>query len=110
VDDLLFTSKIRTAAAKLGVPVTFARSGAAALESMRQSRPSAVIFDLDSARLDPLATLAAMRGDPDLDAIPTVGFVSHVHVDVVDAARRAGIGEVMARSAFTNRLAEILTR
>jgi len=51
-----------------------------------------------------------MRGDPALASIPTVGFVSHVQTDLIDAARQAGVGEVMARSAFTARLAEILTR
>jgi hypothetical protein len=39
-----------------------------------------------------------------------VGFVSHVRADLIDAARSAGVGEVLARSAFTARLAEILTR
>ncbi len=38
----------------------------------------------------------------------TIGFVSHVQSDVIDAARSAGVGEVLARSAFTARLADIL--
>jgi len=75
---------------------------------MRKDAPSLVIFDLNSARTDPLATVAAMKGDPALASIPTIGFVSHVQTDLIDAARRAGIGDVMARSAFTARLAEIL--
>jgi PleD family two-component response regulator len=106
----MFTSKIRAAAAGIGVDVKFPKSGAAALEDMRRTPPSVVIFDLNSARLDPMGTLAAMQAEPALSAIPTVGFVSHVRVDVIDAARKAGIGEVMARSAFTERLAEILSR
>ena len=51
-----------------------------------------------------------MRADPALAAIPTVGFASHVQTDVIEAARRAGVGEVLARSAFTQRLPEILGR
>ena len=110
VDDLMFSSKIKTAAAQLGVTVTFARSPEAALAEMRNSAPSLVILDLNSLRLDPIGTVATMRRDPALASIPTVGFVSHVRTDVIDAARQAGVGEVMARSAFTERLAEILTR
>ena len=110
LDDLLFTSKIRSAATQAGVPVTFARGAAAALDQMRASAPSLVILDLNNPRTDPLGTLAAMRADPVLAAIPTVGYVSHVDTATIDAAREAGISEVLARSAFTTRLPEILGR
>jgi hypothetical protein len=33
-----------------------------------------------------------------------------VQTDVIEAARKAGVGEVMARSAFAQRLPEILER
>jgi PleD family two-component response regulator len=110
LDDLMFTSKIRTAAAQLGVTVVFARSSEAALAEMRKSAPSLVIFDLNNARTDPLGTVAAMKQDASLASIATLGFASHVQTDVIDAARRAGVGEVLARSAFTMRLGEILVQ
>lgn len=106
----MFTSKIKSAATQLGVQVTFARSSAGALTEMRGQAPAIVIFDLNSTRTDPMGTVAAMKADPALAAIPTVGFVSHVQTELIDAARQAGIGEVMARSAFTQRLPEILSR
>jgi len=109
VDDLMFTSKIKNAAGQLGVPLAFARSSGSALEQMRQTAPSLVIFDLNSARTDPLGTVAAMKRDPALASIPIVGFVSHVQTDLIEAARQAGVDDVMARSAFTARLGEILT-
>jgi CheY-like chemotaxis protein len=110
VDDLMFTSKIRAAAKPLGVTVSFARSAQAALDSMRAQSPALAIFDLDNPRTDPIATLVAMREDEALCRIPTIGFVSHVHAHLIDAARGAGITEVMARSAFTAKLPEILSR
>lgn len=110
VDDLMFTSKIKTTASQLGLPLAFARSSAAALEQMRREAPSLVILDLNSARTDPLGTVTTMKADAALAAIPTVGFVSHVQADLIDAARRAGVDEVLARSAFTMHLPEILTR
>ena len=108
VDDLLFSSKIRTVAKQAGVPLTFARTPADILERARSDRPSLVIFDLDSAKTDPIATIAALKADPGLADIPTLGFVSHVHADVIDAARRAGAGQILARSAFAGNLADIL--
>jgi len=110
LDDLMFTSKIKTAANQLGVSVAFARSSASALAEMRKAAPSLVIFDLNNPRTDPLGTVGVMKADPALSAIRTLGFASHVQTDVIDAARAACVDEVLARSAFTARLGEILQR
>ena len=110
LDDLMFTSKIKTTAGRIGVAVTFARSADVALSEMRKAAPSLVIFDLNNPRTDPLGIVAAMHADPALAAIPTVGFVSHVDTAVINAARQAGVTEVLARSAFTTQLADILKR
>jgi CheY-like chemotaxis protein len=109
VDDLMFTSKIRTAASQLGVAVTFARSRDAALTEMKKAAPSLVILDLNAGRTDPLGIVTSMKADPALAAIPTVGFVSHVQTDLIEQARQAGVSDVMARSAFTMKLGEILS-
>jgi PleD family two-component response regulator len=109
LDDLMFSSKIKTTAGQLGVAVTFARSADAALSEMRKTAPSLVILDLNNARTNPLGIVASMKQDPALAAIPTVGYASHVQTDVIDAARQAGVGNVMARSAFTQQLPEILS-
>ena len=106
----MFSSKIKTAANQLGVAVTFARSADAALAEMRKGAPSLVILDLNSARANPLGIVAQMKEDAALAAIPIVGYASHVQTDVIDAARQAGVGEVLARSAFTQQLADILKR
>jgi DNA-binding NarL/FixJ family response regulator len=108
VDDLLFSSKIRTTARQAGVELTFARTPAEILEQARTLHPSLVIFDLNSAKAAPIDTISALKRDASLSAIRTLGFVSHVHTGLIDAARAAGVDEVMARSAFAARLAEIL--
>ena len=108
LDDLMFTSKIKTTASQLGVAVVFARSADAALGEMRRTPPSLVILDLNNARTNPLGLVSSMKQDPSLASIPTVGYASHVQVDVIDAARQAGVGQVMARSSFTQQLANIL--
>ena len=60
LDDLMFSSKIRSTANHLGVTVTFARSSSAALEQMRADPPTLVILDLNNARTDPFGTLAQL--------------------------------------------------
>src|ERR1700738_1144831 len=92
LDDLMFSSKIKTTAGQLGVAVIFARSADAALSEMRKTAPSLVILDLNNARTNPLGIVASMKQDPALAAIPTVGYASHVQTDVINAARQAGVG------------------
>jgi PleD family two-component response regulator len=110
VDDLMFRSKIKSTATPLGVAVTFAGSSAAALTAMRAAAPSLVILDLNNPRTDPLGTIAAMKKDAALASIPTIGYVSHVDVTTIDAARAAGVDDVLARSAFSMRLPDLLSR
>jgi PleD family two-component response regulator len=110
LDDLMFTSKVKAAAAHVGVPISFARSADAALAEMRAVPPKLVILDLNNPRTDPLGTVGQMKADPLLTTIPIVGYASHVQTDVIEAARKAGVDDVLARSAFTQRLPEILAR
>ena len=109
IDDLIFSIKISTAAKALKADVYFERSADKLLETIREKRPSLVIFDLNSARLRPLDALTALKQDPDFSATKTLGYVSHVDTGTVDAARAAGIDQVMARSAFVDQLGNILT-
>lgn len=110
VDDLLFSSKIRTTAKQAGVELVFARTPDEILSQTRALKPALVIFDLNSAKADPINTIVALRSDPDLESVPTMGFVSHVDTELILAAREAGVDEVLARSAFAANLAKILTQ
>ena len=110
LDDLLFTSKMRATAKQIGATLTVAKSRESALAEMRANTPALVILDLNNPRTDPLGIVADMKGDPALAGIATVGFVSHVHTELIDAARKAGIGDVMARSMFAERLPQIFAK
>jgi DNA-binding NarL/FixJ family response regulator len=108
VDDLLFSSKIRATAKQAGVELAFARTPQEILDQARALKPPLVIFDLNSGKTDPIATITALKSDPALASIRTVGYVSHVDSATISAARGAGTDQVMARSAFAAQLAEIL--
>ena len=109
IDDLMFSIKISTAAKSLKADVYFERSGDKLLDTIREKRPALVIFDLNSARLRPLDAIMALKRDPDFSATKTLGYVSHVDTATIEAARAAGIDQVMARSAFVAQLGDILT-
>ena len=109
VDDLLFSVKISTAAKAVGAPVFFERNPDLVLARIREKQPSLVIFDLNSTRMRPIEMIAAIKADAALQSVRTLGYVSHVQTEVITAARSAGIDEVLARSAFSDHVAGILT-
>src|SRR5262245_56432285 len=109
IDDLIFSIKLKTTARHLGAELFFERTAEGIVPRVLEKRPSLVIFDLNSQKLAPLDAIAALKADPELQGIRTLGFVSHVDEATIAAARSAGVDQVMARSAFTARLAEILT-
>ncbi|MGH9174236.1 MAG: response regulator [Vicinamibacterales bacterium] len=107
-DDLLFRSRISTAAKVAGVAVRAATTADAAIERARADRPTLILLDLDSGRTQPFDVLRRLSEDPELRTLPTLGFVSHVHAHLVRQARDLGIGSVLARSAFVVQLPDIL--
>ena len=109
IDDLMFSIRISTAAKALQSEIYFERSADRVLDTVREKRPTLVIFDLNSARMRPLEALARIKSDPELSAIRTLGYVAHADTATIEAARAAGIDRVIARSAFVNELGDILT-
>jgi DNA-binding NarL/FixJ family response regulator len=101
VPDLFFAARIREVAAAIGATVTEATAAAAA---DRAKDAALAIVDLsDGAAAD---TVRALRqAAPHLQI---VGFHPHVDVEARDAALAAGADQVLPRSAFTRRLAELL--
>jgi CheY-like chemotaxis protein len=76
---------------------------------VREKGPSLVIFDLNSVKMKAPEVIRIMKADPALQSIRTLGYVSHVDAETIESARQAGVDRVMARSAFADRLGEILT-
>ncbi len=68
--------------------------------------PVLLIVDLNITAVDPMAAIRLAKGHAAGPRV--VGFLSHVQVDLAAAARAAGADQVMARSAFTAQLPELL--
>lgn len=109
VEDLLFRSKISETAEALGIEAAFPRGPQKLLETLRESPPDLLIFDLNSTRFEPLELLRTVKSDETTQWVPTVGFLSHVQGDLAVAARDAGCERVMARSAFVESLPRVLS-
>jgi DNA-binding NarL/FixJ family response regulator len=103
---MFFVSKIRAAAATAGVDVEFIKSLDDFERQLEVSPPPAlVIIDLNTGRVDPIEFVNPAKAR----TIPVVGFVSHVQVDLMRRAQEAGVDHVMPRSAFSQKLPQILS-
>ena len=107
VDDLIFAARIRETARQVNVEVELTPT-AALHDRTGRGGVDAVILDLGApSALDSLRTLKA---NPATASARVVGYASHVATETIQAARAGGCDEVVARSAFTRQLPNLLKR
>jgi len=109
LDDLFFTVKINESAKRAGVPVQFVKSEKDALDQAAQN-PALIIIDLNCTALDPLRLIRGLKSNEELKGTSLLGYVSHVQGERKLEAQRAGCDRVLARSAFSQNLDQILKR
>jgi len=109
VEDLFFTVKINESAKRAGVPIAFVKSQRDALDQAAE-HPSLIILDLNFASIDPVDLIRQLKADPALSKIQLIAYVSHVQGDLKQQAQEAGCDMVLARSAFSQNLLQLMTR
>ena len=107
VEDLIFLSRIQQTAQQVGVAVESVEINKLA-ERLQGAAPCAVILDLNHRSGRALETARSLKSGAEGSKIHVVGFLSHVQADLAREARQAGIDQVMARSAFTEQLPNLL--
>jgi CheY-like chemotaxis protein len=106
LDDLLFTVKIADAAKRAGLQTQFVKTETDALAAAGE-KPLLVIVDLNANSVEPISLITKLKG---LGKISVIAFVSHVQGELKQRAHDAGADMVMARSAFSTNLPQILKR
>jgi len=107
VDDLFFLAKIQQTAKLTGIQVEPAALQNV-MERLRQAPAAAIVIDLNHRSGSALDVLRGLKNDPATRQIPVLAFLSHVQTDLAQAARGAGCDILLARSAFSQRLPELL--
>jgi CheY-like chemotaxis protein len=107
VDDLMFLSRIREAAAGVGAEIKTVRNAPALVAACRAAH-ALVLADLDSPRLGAADAIRTLRADPAGTSIQVIGFFSHVQAERAQEAVAAGASRVMARSAFVRELPALI--
>jgi CheY-like chemotaxis protein len=110
VDDLLFTVKISDAAKRVGLDAEFLKSEQDVVEKAAQEKPLLIILDLNANSVQPLKLIEKLKSNGDLKQISLIAFLSHVQGELKQKAQEAGANMVMARSAFSQNLQQILKR
>lgn len=110
VDDLFFVVKINDAAKRSGFEVEFLKSAQEILDRARQETPALIIVDLNARSVKPVELIARLRAEESLKRVSIIAFVSHLEADLKTRAQAAGASMVLARSAFSMNLPQILKR
>ena len=69
-----------------------------------------IIIDVNFTGIDPLKLIATLKASDETKGINLIGYLSHVQGELKQAAQEAGCDMVMARSAFSQNLPQILKR
>jgi DNA-binding NarL/FixJ family response regulator len=106
-DDLIFSSRIAATGRAVDVPVVVARSSEAALKKATATPFTLVIADLHNPGLELPVFLESLK----MLGLPKVlGYGSHVDIERLKAARKAGCDWVMPRSQFVDLLESDLAK
>jgi PleD family two-component response regulator len=109
LEDLFFTVKINEAAKQAGLAIAFLKSEHDVLEQAK-NQPALIIVDLNFQAVDPLNLIRKLKADENTSRINLVGYLSHVQGELKQQAQEAGCNMVLARSAFSQNLPQILKR
>ena len=109
LQDLFFTVKIHEAAKRAGLPVEFVKSERDALDKAAE-HPALILLDLNFADVDSLKLIRQWKADPATKKISLIGYLSHIQGELKQQAQEAGCDMVLAKSAFSQNLPQILKR
>lgn len=106
VTDLIFSTKISSTARAISGELHIVRTGDGFAACLADKPDALVIVDMGAEAVD---VIAAIRMTRQYEPPPhTIAYLSHVQTDLATAAQQAGADQVMARSAFSTRLQQLL--
>lgn len=109
LEDLFFMVKINESAKRAGFSVEFVKSEEDALVKARTG-PALIIVDLNFSGIDALKLITQLKAAEETKPISVIGYLSHVQGELKLQAQETGCNMVLARSAFSQNLPQILKR
>jgi len=109
LEDLFFMVKINESAKRAGLAVEFVKSEKDALDKAAAA-PALIILDLNFASVDCLKLIRELKSHAVTQKIGLLGYLSHLQGELKQQAQEAGCDTVLAKSAFSQNLLQILKR
>ncbi len=103
--DLFFSSRIESISAKLGIEIRILTSLQDLRAALSVEAPEVLVVNLDALAAE-LETLGKLT---DKKSFKIVGYYSHVNAKLAEEARKFGADLVLPRSAFANRIQDVLS-
>ncbi len=106
VSDMIFATRITGTAQKVGVKCKVVNDPNALQDALESENPRTVLVDMNCDGISPEEAIRTVK-----TRCPTarvVAFFSHVQTELMEQARAAGADEVWPRSAFVQRLPQLL--
>ncbi len=100
IDDVFFMAKVKDAATAAGMGIVFVKSKEDAL-ALALEGAAVVVIDLNAGRFAPVDLVLALKA---AGAVPVLGFLSHVNVELRMKVEEAGADQVLARSALSQNI------
>lgn len=108
ITDLFFYTKVRDALRQTNVQIEKARVQQDIVDKAASARPSLVILNMNDLNIDAFHALEQLKGDPQLNAIPTLAFANHEEVDTWNRAKALGITRIVSRNEFSARTRDLV--
>lgn len=109
VDDPFWRTKIDNAAKSVGASTEFVSDPAETAGVIEPTAPVIVVVDL-ALKIPPFAALSALKKARATAHVPVVGYYDIARKDLKEKAVATGLDEVLARSSFAERFADIVLK
>ncbi|NGZ98966.1 MAG: histidine kinase [Nitrospira sp. WS110] len=103
ITDLFFYTKVKDALRQTNFQIEKARAQQDILDKAASVSPSLIILNMNDLTLDAFDALEHLKGDPGLNAIPTLAFANHEEVDTWNRAKALGVTKIVSRNEFSAR-------
>ena len=109
VEDSFWRTKIDNAVKSVGASTVFLSDPAEAADNLEPGAAAIVVVDLALKR-PPFEAIALLKKMEGISAIPVVGYFDIVRKDLKEKAIAAGFDEVLPRSTFSERFADLVLK
>ncbi len=106
VSDMIFSSRIVGTAEKVGVKCSVVRTAEALSGALETGHPAIVLVDMHCESFAPDEAIRTVKSQ--CPQARVVAFFSHVQTELMELAKAAGADDVWPRSAFVQRLPQLL--